>query len=386
MHTVCNGRNDCPNGEDEKDCRPLSCPGFLKCRTDGVCVHPHDLSAKHVICKASRDDKTHQGMIACPRGCHCTGNAALCKNIELRFPVEVRIFARTLVYRNVICRMASSCWERLTSTRFLINLEMSRCELRTMDLTHLRGLVYLKIFKITYNNIKTIGKQFFQDMTNLEVIDLRHNSLTIFGDDVFSQTNVIRILRLDHNSIRTIAEYAFARPQQLEVLTLSYNNIGSLGENIQFGNAAFLKEVNISHNPVVHIDHTILIQVFQDLSLLDSAPIRLCCLLESIKKCYPQISQDRSLCLRLIPSVLQRVIFWLLGFVLLFSIFISIAWFVLKQLPEARSLINILSLFLFVSDGLTATYFLTMAIVDIVMSPRFALYEAHWRSILFAKC
>ncbi len=380
VHTVCNGRQDCPNGEDEKDCRPLSCPGFLKCRADGVCVHPHDLRAKHVICNESKDDKTLQGMIACPTGCHCTGNAILCKNIQLRSPLVVRIFARKLIYQNVTCKMESSCWEPLTLSRFLISLEMSRCGIFTMDLSHIRDLAYLKILKITHNRIKTIRKQFFRNTNNLEVIDLRHNNLRNF-DDVFAQTNIVRILRLDHNNIRMIAKYAFARLQQLEILTLSFNNIGSLGQNIQLGNPTFLKEVNISHNPVVHIDHQILIHVFQGLSILDSTPIRLCCLLESIKKCYPQISHDRSLCLRLIPSaLLHRVIFWLLGFVLLFSILVSIAWFVIKQLSEARNLINILSLWLFISDSLTACYFLTMTIADSVLSPNFALYEAYWRS------
>ncbi len=380
MHTVCNGRNDCPNGEDERDCRPLSCPGFLKCRTDGVCVHPHDLSAKHVICNASKDDKTLQGIIACPSRCYCTGNAVLCTNIESQFPLEMRIFARTLVYRNVTCRMESSCWEPLILTQFLINLEMSRCEIRTMDLTHLRELVYLKILNITHNKIKTMGKRFFRNMNNLEVIDLRHNSLSIFDEDIFAQTNIVRILRLDHNNIRMIAKYAFARLRQLEVLTLSFNIIVSIDKNIQLYNPALLKEVNISHNAIVHIDHTIVIQVFQGLSLLDSTPIRLCCFLESIKRCYPQIFQDRSLCLRLIPSVLKRVTFWLLGFILLFSIFISTAWFVLKQLHETRNLINILSLWLLISDSLAASYFLALAIADILMSPKFALYEAYWRS------
>ncbi len=288
IHVVCNGRRDCPNGEDEKGCRPLSCPGFLKCRTDGIYVHPHDLRVTHLICHASKDDKSLKGVNACPNRCQYSGNAVLCGNIQPRSPLAIRKLARNLIYRNVICKMESNCWEPLASTQFLINLEMSRCALVSTDLMHLMGLVYLKFLKITHNKIKTIGKQVFRNLKNIEEIDVRYNSLSMFGDVDFADANIVRSLRLDHNRIHTITMQTFARLQQLEILTMSYNHIASIDQNMQLRNPILLKEVNISHNPIILIEHKILLELFQDLSRFDSSPMRLCCLLKSIEKCYPK--------------------------------------------------------------------------------------------------
>ncbi len=121
------------------------------------------------------------------------------------------------------------------------------------------------------------------------------------------------------------------------------------------------------------------------MSRLDSSPTRLCCVLEWIEKCYPKISHDRSLCLRLLPSQLYRAFFWLVGFVFLFSILMSIGWFMVKLITETKNLINILCLWLFISDSLTTSYFLIMASADIALSPNFALYEAYWRSHTMCK-
>ncbi len=72
--------------------------------------------------------------------------------------------------------------------------------------------------------------------------------------------------------------------------------------------------------------------------------------------------------------------FWILGFVPLLSILASIAWFILIQIPEAKTVINVLSLWLLISDCLTTSYFLAVAVADHILSPNFALYEMYWRS------
>ncbi len=50
-------------------CSPMSCPRFLLCRHDKVCVHRYDVWAGHVKCRKSLDDKALQDVAECPENC-----------------------------------------------------------------------------------------------------------------------------------------------------------------------------------------------------------------------------------------------------------------------------------------------------------------------------
>jgi low density lipoprotein-related protein 2 len=42
LFTRCNGYNDCVNGEDERECEQVTCPGLYRCRGLSVCLMPDD--------------------------------------------------------------------------------------------------------------------------------------------------------------------------------------------------------------------------------------------------------------------------------------------------------------------------------------------------------
>ena len=52
IRLLCDGSADCPDGEDEQSCDEISCVGLLRCRDDGICVHPVDIcdGVIHVSC------------------------------------------------------------------------------------------------------------------------------------------------------------------------------------------------------------------------------------------------------------------------------------------------------------------------------------------------
>ncbi len=78
VYSVCNVRIDCPYGEDEENCQKISCPGFLLCRDDKLCVHPNDVWSGNVKCPISMDDKAFEHIEKCTMYCECPGNAIKC--------------------------------------------------------------------------------------------------------------------------------------------------------------------------------------------------------------------------------------------------------------------------------------------------------------------
>ena len=68
---LCDGNPDCPDEEDEQACEDFQCVGLLRCRGDGICVHPTDICDGIVHCLMSGDDEKLCHMLPCPETCIC---------------------------------------------------------------------------------------------------------------------------------------------------------------------------------------------------------------------------------------------------------------------------------------------------------------------------
>ncbi len=65
IHMVCDGKFDCPQGEDEGAfCERTACPGMLRCSESSVCVHARHIGDGTHHCLMSADDER-----VYPNGC-----------------------------------------------------------------------------------------------------------------------------------------------------------------------------------------------------------------------------------------------------------------------------------------------------------------------------
>ena len=94
---MCDGRVDCPDGNDEMDCHALVCPHLLKCKADGICVHKRDVNNGFINCPSYHDDEVTFGMTSCPDSCQCVGQAVHCAGNDLSSYIQRVAFVRSLI-------------------------------------------------------------------------------------------------------------------------------------------------------------------------------------------------------------------------------------------------------------------------------------------------
>ncbi len=67
---TCDGKQDCPLGDDEDRCTNRTCVGLFKCMNSGICLHYHDLEDDIVECPEG-DDELFKDISPCPLNCSC---------------------------------------------------------------------------------------------------------------------------------------------------------------------------------------------------------------------------------------------------------------------------------------------------------------------------
>ncbi len=111
VYAVCNGIIDCPNGEDETNCQKLSCPVFILCREDELCVHPNDVRSGNVKCPIAMDDKAFQDIEECPMYCECPGNALKGHSVKSLHLPKLQATVRILIISNTSFSLDDINWK-----------------------------------------------------------------------------------------------------------------------------------------------------------------------------------------------------------------------------------------------------------------------------------
>ena len=231
----CNGILDCPQGEDEVDCRQDGCPGFYQCRRSAVCLHPHHLCDGLLQCP-QHDDEMLCG-VACPDACRCYGFEFECESwfsmeqyTDLRY---LRLDGAQIVISN------------LSLNVMLIHLRLTRCRLtrlegvqlpnlRHLDLSSnrivalfpsdLRALPQLRTLRLSGNPLMSIMRHGAgrTSLPSLRELDLSSTALTSLNGSVFKTMGATGItkLNLSFSSVQEIKGDGFRALRELRDLDL----------------------------------------------------------------------------------------------------------------------------------------------------------------------
>ncbi len=78
---ICDGKQDCPLGDDEHSCIDRMCVGLFKCRNSGICIHYYDFENGVIDCPEG-DDELSKDISPCPFNCSCQSFTVSCTNIS----------------------------------------------------------------------------------------------------------------------------------------------------------------------------------------------------------------------------------------------------------------------------------------------------------------
>ena len=170
---------DCPEHEDEAECDGYACPGFYRCRTSTVCVHP-DLVCDGVHHCPQFDDELFCDF-TCPDECRCYGLAFTC--VEA-FPASGYPQVRFLAARG-----SGMTARHLASNTMLIHLSLAKCSLATMpdvDFPNLHSL------DLSDNDIGVVRGSQLSHLPRLRVLFLSNNPMaSVFPSDAFSMSSTV---------------------------------------------------------------------------------------------------------------------------------------------------------------------------------------------------
>ncbi len=254
-HAICNGRADCPNGEDEEECKPLSCPGMLLCRHDHVCVYPYDVRSGHIKCPLSTD-KALANVALCPVQCLCHGNAVLCDHVShlkiTHLPPDIRL----IILRRSKTLLDHVTWQKKRS--FTLRLEVSWCNISTVKSSYFRQFHSLKELSLQHNIISYLADRVFHSLVNLESLDLSYNNVTHLQREIFEGALRLKVIKLQYNNLISIAACTFGDLHSLKFLNLSNNMLTHFGDNIVCSHMVkSIKELDLSQNNFRLVDPTI---------------------------------------------------------------------------------------------------------------------------------
>ena len=78
---TCDGRQDCPLGDDEQYCVNRTCDGLFKCQSSNKCLHFYEVGDGMIDCPDG-DDELFTNLPICPSSCNCLMNALSCSEIS----------------------------------------------------------------------------------------------------------------------------------------------------------------------------------------------------------------------------------------------------------------------------------------------------------------
>ncbi|PVD35475.1 hypothetical protein C0Q70_02438 [Pomacea canaliculata] len=123
VYVRCNGVFDCPGKQDETACDTYTCPGYYRCRSSHVCLHPDHVCDGWSQCPEGDDELLCD--LSCPDTCVCHG---------LAFTCTARFAASSYLELRYLDASGSGMTPRdVVNNTMIVYLSFNNCSIRIFD-------------------------------------------------------------------------------------------------------------------------------------------------------------------------------------------------------------------------------------------------------------
>ena len=368
MRYMCNGKFDCPNGEDESGC-PLDhmeCPGLLRCK-DGGCLHPSKICDGVVNCPHGDDEMC---FLKCPHSCMCKGLVLFCTTLNGISFLQTRPLH---LYLKVATKTELVFDENLfglevldVSNNFLVNVPMEASKLSK-----------LKYFDLSNNFINQINSESFLSSGSLSVLKVNGNLLKSVSAYAFHGLSTLPHLDLSEQKLLEIGNNGFVGLSELKTLDLSTNQLTEL-QSDWFVPLKKLVHLYLTHNNLWKVD-PLLFNMLVNIQIVHTSQPDVCCLTTQQLVCEVESIQTIPRCDRAIPSTTVRVLSTILCVVIINANIIVIYIRLITKIRNANY-ITIVNLAL--ADTVQGVCMAIIIANDLLYNEAYALTKWVWRKSL----
>ena len=379
VHAFCDGRVDCPDGNDETDCHTLFCPHFLRCKADGLCVHKIDINNGLINCPSYHDDEL--GIKACPDSCECLGQAVYCFGSHLNKYIKEVDFARSLIISGVLSDVNNDTFSTFINLKYL-DLSNNRFSyFQTSSFSNLQSVVRLAMVNVS---LSVIGQYYFQGLINVKVLSLKDNNIHRTERYAFYGLSSLPELDLSYQMLSEIAPCSFQGLNVLESLNLSYNLISTLSKNTLCG-LPNLIDLDLRGNDINYVDPLSFTGV-SNLQVLESNTQGICCY-KDFQMCLPKFDDDFASCTSILSKKVLQVFVWALAVLLIIDNLAALCTLILikSEQSKKRMIYTFYKINLTLSDLIMGCYFLLLAIFNIVYEGDYVQVASLWKKGLPCK-
>lgn len=352
---VCDGRWDCPIGNDELSdtCSTRNCHGMLKCQVDNsVCVHFADICDGENDCLHGDDETFCDLKQMCPQRCECFKYALSCSEL-ISLPwhnIQAHVF---LSVKNTDVQ---DCQDTLSFFEDVISLVLHNDSIRDVTITN--------------------------EFVKLLLVDFSHNFISAIGKNSFRCCPITQDIILQNNSVQVIAKGSFHNTPHLSKLDLSMNKMQQIYEGT-FDGLLVLDKLCLSHMPLDIIDSKTFLNIQMKEVITDN--FRVCCVANAeICAVLPQWPFS---CSSLISHSALQVLSWIISLLICFlnGVTIVVSWKMFTRQTkvgdrDVQSAYNLNTMCIQLSDILIGIHVLSLCVANSVFGDEYIGSDFSWRS------